>query len=42
MIVKWSGRKWKLKFASLLFGRGMKQFDGGRSTVKDVSCGMTG
>ena len=30
-----------LKFASLLFGSGIKQFDGERSTVKDLWCGMT-
>ena len=42
MIVEWKEVKWKLKFAILLFGSGIKQFDGESSTVKDVWCGMTG
>ena len=39
--VEWKEVKWKLKFASLLFGSGIKQFDGESSTVKDVWCEMT-
>ena len=39
--VEWKEVKWMLKFASLLFGSGIRQFDGERSTMKDIRCGMT-
>ena len=40
--VEWKEVKCKLKFASLLFGSGVKQLDGERRTVADVWCGMIG
>ena len=34
--VEWKEVKWVLKFASVFFGRRIKQLDGERSIVKDV------
>ena len=36
MIMEWKEVQWKLKFVSLLFGNGIKQFDGESSSVKDA------